>query len=128
LDLWYSLQPVTASNNQSSMIYTVNNSLQHTLKTSDSAVFTSLLVTAYNSGRLSSVGSRNFPCLSHINSLSTPGSSQTKIEVEVTLRLTVGQSVCLSVEHPCGTSDQILLPVGMLLPEICCLVSMGRPL
>jgi hypothetical protein len=39
----------------------------------------------------------------------------------------VSQSVCLGIEHPCGTCDQILLPVGMLLSEICGLVSMGRP-
>jgi hypothetical protein len=38
------------------------------------------------------------------------------------------QSVCLGIEHPCGTCDQILLPVGMLLSEICGLVSVGRPL
>jgi hypothetical protein len=37
------------------------------------------------------------------------------------------QSVCLGIEHPCGTWDQILLPVGMLLSEICGLVSVGRP-
>jgi hypothetical protein len=49
-------------------------------------------------------------------------------KVEVTLRLTVSQSVCFSIEHPCGTCDQILLPVGMLLSEICELVSVGRPL
>jgi hypothetical protein len=42
---------------------------------------------------------------------------------EVTLWLTV----CLGIEHSCGTCDQILFPVGMLLSEICCLVSMGRP-
>jgi hypothetical protein len=48
-------------------------------------------------------------------------------EVEVTLRLTVGQSVCLAIEHPCGTCYKILLPVGMLLSEICGLVSVGRP-
>jgi hypothetical protein len=36
-------------------------------------------------------------------------------EVEGTLRLTVSQSVCLGIEHPCGTCDQILFPVGMLL-------------
>jgi hypothetical protein len=42
-----------------------------------------------------------------------------KVEVEVTLRLTVSQSVCLGIEHPCGTCDQILFPVGMLLSEIC---------
>jgi hypothetical protein len=42
--------------------------------------------------------------------------------------LTVSQSVCLGIEQPCGTSDQILLPVGMLLSEICGLVSVGRPL
>jgi hypothetical protein len=29
------------------------------------------------------------------------------------------QSVCLGIEDPCGTCDQILLPVGMLLSEIC---------
>jgi hypothetical protein len=49
-------------------------------------------------------------------------------KVKVTLRLMVSQSVCLGIEHPCGTCDQILLPVGMLLSEICSLVSVGRPL
>jgi hypothetical protein len=49
-------------------------------------------------------------------------------EVEVTLPLTVGQSVCLGIEHPRGTCDQVLLPLRMLLSEICCLVSVGRPL
>jgi hypothetical protein len=44
------------------------------------------------------------------------------------LQLTVSQSVCLDIEHPCGTCDQVLLPVGMLLSEICGLVSVGRPL
>jgi hypothetical protein len=39
-------------------------------------------------------------------------------EEEVTLRLTVSQSVCLGIEHPCGTCDQTLLPLGMLLSEI----------
>jgi hypothetical protein len=47
---------------------------------------------------------------------------------EVILRLTVSQSVCLDIEHPCGTCDQILRPVGMLLSEISDLVSVGRPL
>jgi hypothetical protein len=41
---------------------------------------------------------------------------------------TDSQSVCLGTKHPCGTCDQILLPVGMLLSEICGLVSVGRPL
>jgi hypothetical protein len=54
------------------------------------------------------------------------------VEVEVTLRLSlsqsVSQSVCLGIEYPCGTCDQILLPVGMLLSEICGLLSVGRPL
>jgi hypothetical protein len=49
-------------------------------------------------------------------------------KVEVTLRLTVGQSVCLGIEHPCGTCDQILLPVGMLQSEIWGFVSVERPL
>jgi hypothetical protein len=43
-------------------------------------------------------------------------------EVEVTLRLTFSQSVCLGFEDPCGTCDQILLPVGMWLSENCGLV------
>jgi hypothetical protein len=47
---------------------------------------------------------------------------------EVTLRLTASQSVCLGIEHSYWTCDQILLPVGMLLSEICGLVSVGRPL
>jgi hypothetical protein len=34
-------------------------------------------------------------------------------EVEVILRATV--RLCLGIEYPCGTCDQILLPVGMLL-------------
>jgi hypothetical protein len=41
---------------------------------------------------------------------------------------TDGQSVCLGIEHPCETCDQILLPIGMLLSEICGLVSVGHPL
>jgi hypothetical protein len=66
-------------------------------------------------------------------------------EVEVTLRLTVSQyvlvssrsrsyfttdsqSVCLGIEYPCGTCDQILFPVRMLLSEIWGLVYIGRPL
>jgi hypothetical protein len=40
----------------------------------------------------------------------------------------VSQSACLGIEHPCGTCGQILLPVGMLLSEICGLVRVGRPL
>jgi hypothetical protein len=40
----------------------------------------------------------------------------------------VSQSVCLGIEQPSGTCDQILLPVGILLSEICGLVSIGRPL
>jgi hypothetical protein len=40
----------------------------------------------------------------------------------------VSQSVCLGIEHDCGTCDQILFPVGMLLSKICGLVSVGRPL
>jgi hypothetical protein len=41
---------------------------------------------------------------------------------------TDSQSVCLGIEQPCRTCDQILLPVGMLLSEICGLVSVGCPL
>jgi hypothetical protein len=42
--------------------------------------------------------------------------------------MTVSQSVCLGIEHASGTCDQILLSFGMLLSEICGLVSMQRPL
>jgi hypothetical protein len=49
-------------------------------------------------------------------------------EVEVIVRLTVGQSVWLGIDHPFEICDQILLTVGMLLSEICGLVSVGRPL
>jgi hypothetical protein len=45
------------------------------------------------------------------------------VEVEVTLRLTVSQSVCLGTEHPWGTYDQILLPDGMLLSTICSVIT-----
>jgi hypothetical protein len=38
------------------------------------------------------------------------------------------RSVSLGIEHPCGTCDQRLLLVGMLLSEICGLLSVGRPL
>jgi hypothetical protein len=40
----------------------------------------------------------------------------------------VSQSVCLGIEHACGACDQILLHVGILLSEICGLVSIERPL
>jgi hypothetical protein len=46
----------------------------------------------------------------------------------VTSRLTASQSVCLGIEHPCGTCYQILLPVGMLLSVIYGPVSVRRPL
>jgi hypothetical protein len=49
-------------------------------------------------------------------------------KVEVTLRLTVSESVRFAIEHSCGTCDQILLPVRMFPSEICCLVSVGHPL
>jgi hypothetical protein len=39
-------------------------------------------------------------------------------KLEVTLRLTGSQSVCVGIEHHCGTCEQISLPDGMLLSEI----------
>jgi hypothetical protein len=53
---------------------------------------------------------------------------QSKDNLKVTLRQSVSQSVCLGTEQPCGTCDQILLRVGMLVSEISGLVSIGRPL
>jgi hypothetical protein len=67
-------------------------------------------------------------CSSLFTCLLVTALCEVEVVVEVTLRLTVNQSVCLGIEHPCGTCDQILFPVGMLLPEICGLVSIGRPL
>jgi hypothetical protein len=37
----------------------------------------------------------------------------------------VSQSVCLGIEHSCGTCNQILFPVGMLLSEIAVLYLLG---
>jgi hypothetical protein len=45
---------------------------------------------------------------------------------EVTLRLTVSQSVCLGIERSCGTCDQILLPVWNLQPCFCGAPSLTR--
>jgi hypothetical protein len=47
---------------------------------------------------------------------------------QVSSRLTVSQSVFLDIEHPFETCVKILLPVEMLLSEICGLVSMWRTL
>jgi hypothetical protein len=51
------------------------------------------------------------------------GMFEVEIKVEV-----YRQSVSLGIEHPCGTCDQILFPVGMLLSEIWVNVSVRRPL
>jgi hypothetical protein len=67
-------------------------------------------------------------CIYHAYEYRTHTNTRSSWKFEVTLRLTVSQSVCLGIEHPCGTCDQILLPVGMLLSEICRLVYVGRPL
>jgi hypothetical protein len=53
----------------------------------------------------------------------------TSYEVEVTLRLTVSQSVSMfRCRANSGTCDQMLLPVGRLLSETCSIVYVGRPL
>jgi hypothetical protein len=53
---------------------------------------------------------------------------QVEEEEEVTLRLTVSQSVYLGIKHSCRTCDQILLPVRSLLSDSYSLFSVGRPL
>jgi hypothetical protein len=58
-------------------------------------------------GRVSNVNSKS--------KLLYPLQQGRRSKAEVTLRLTVGQSVCLGIEHLCGTCDQILLPVGIML-------------
>jgi hypothetical protein len=50
------------------------------------------------------------------------------VEVEVTLRLTVNMSWYRAPLWNLRPDDQTLLPVGMLLSEICGLVSVGRSL
>jgi hypothetical protein len=60
--------------------------------------------------------------------IKSPSITTLLVEVEVTLRLKDSQSVCLGIERPCGTCDQIFLPVGVLLSEICGLISVRRPL
>jgi hypothetical protein len=62
-----------------------------------------------------------FPCLGE------GGKTWTLLGRSRSYFTTDSQSVCLGIEHPCGTCDQILLPVGML-SEICGLVSLGHPL
>jgi hypothetical protein len=57
-----------------------------------------------------------------ISRLSTP-----EVEVEVTLRVMVGQSVCLGVGHPFGAHDQILLFLFICRKIVFLFVS-GRPL
>jgi hypothetical protein len=69
------------------------------------------------------VPSSNWPCQLH----KTATLIVDKV-VRVTLQLTVSQSVCLGVEPTLWTFDQILLPFQEFGPEICCLVSVGRPL
>jgi hypothetical protein len=51
---------------------------------------------------------------------------QSSVKVEVNWRLTVSMSVCLGVEHPYGTCEQILLPVWKLLSCICVAPSLTR--
>jgi hypothetical protein len=64
------------------------------------------------------------PIQTHIHAHSIGGGGgggeeeEEELAVEVTLRLAVSQSAYLGIEHPCGTCDRILLPVGMLLSEI----------
>jgi hypothetical protein len=54
---------------------------------------------------------------------------QIEVEVGVTLRPTVSQSVNMSwCRAHSGTCDQILLPVRRFLSESCGLVSVGSPL
>jgi hypothetical protein len=64
-----------------------------------------------------------------VNSRKLPLHKQNCPKFKVTLWLTVRQSVSISwCRAPFGTCDHILLPVGMLLSEICGLVSVGHPL
>jgi hypothetical protein len=52
--------------------------------------------------------------------------SRGTIEVEVTLRLTVSQPVCLGVGHPFGAHDEILL-FFFLMPENCFALRLEAP-
>jgi hypothetical protein len=63
-----------------------------------------------------------------VRTMPTPPSIGLSSKFEVTLRLAVSQSICLGIENPCWTCNQILLPVRMLLSEIWGPVSVGHPL
>jgi hypothetical protein len=62
-----------------------------------------------------------YPCIAKVNVW------RYIVEVEATLRLTVGQSVCLGAGHPFGASDQILL-FPFFCRKIALLFVLGRPL
>jgi hypothetical protein len=68
----------------------------------------------------------------NLRSLGRPSDERSRLQFAVSGSYfttdTVSQSVRPGIEYPCGTRDQILLSVEMLLSEICGLVSMGRPL
>jgi hypothetical protein len=104
-----------------SLILALHFSLQHTV--SSHIVFTSCSL-IYGSNNVDS--SFFFSSSPHLPTVTTNSLFQlSTLNFKVTLQLTVRQSVCLGIEHPCGTCDQILLPIGMLLSEICGLVSVG---
>jgi hypothetical protein len=55
------------------------------------------------------------------------GFSYHLLEVEVTLRLTVSQSVCLGAGHPFGANDRVFLFLSFA-GKIALLLVLGRPL
>jgi hypothetical protein len=65
---------------------------------------------------------RHRPRLFQGDTVRTDSKSKSKLLYDLR---SVSQSVCLGIEHTCGTCDQILLPIGMLLSEICDLLSVG---
>jgi hypothetical protein len=53
---------------------------------------------------------------------------RTEVEVEVKLRPTVSQPVCLGVRLPCGTHDQVFFSVWQLRVSLCWAPSLTRGL
>jgi hypothetical protein len=119
------LNTIVSTNNY----YILTELLQKLVYIRSSVFFSRCLVETSAQDVAFALGSRTVPGLSyHVLPSHNCNSQLTQVEdeVEVTLRLTVSQYVLVS-RILVGLNDQILIPVGMLLSEICGLVSMGRP-
>jgi hypothetical protein len=103
------------------LISTIDKSPEHPLNLFPAyCVISSSLATVSNSGDSSASRAE---VLSSQPSVKNSLTTQVKVKVKVTLRLTVGQSISLGVEPHLGLMTRYLL-----LFESYCLVFVGRPL